>query len=370
MRILFTRFPLESAHGGAENQTLWLAAGLRDRGHEVSFLGSCPVLLQTFSSSGFPAITLDIGQPPVTKFNALSFLWRRTKMQQKLQKAIDAMPKPFDAVFMLSFSEKLLLTSWLRRKGIKVFWIEHDRIGRWMTKNPWLPALKKSAKDAMIICVSELSRRLMIHVGFDEERVIAIPNGVPIAPPTFPRPFSREMRVGCIARFSPEKGIDILIQAVNDLPNITLSIVGTGSEEGYLRTLITQDAERMGTNRIHLLSSVENLDAFYEEIDVLILPSSDHDPFGLVAAEAMMRGIPVIVTDACGIAEYLKNGEDILVAKAGDPRSLSVCIQRLLDPEAKASLGKRGQEAARERFSLATMIDAYEQYLQKEAKTP
>jgi len=46
MNILFTRFSLESAYGGAEVQTLSLMKGLKEKGHEMIFLGSCPVLLE------------------------------------------------------------------------------------------------------------------------------------------------------------------------------------------------------------------------------------------------------------------------------------------------------------------------------------
>ncbi len=84
MRILFTRFPLESIYGGAEMQTLSLMKGLRERGHEVAFLGSCQVLLEKAISYQLSAIRLDIGSPPVTKWGAVSFLWRHNRMRKKL----------------------------------------------------------------------------------------------------------------------------------------------------------------------------------------------------------------------------------------------------------------------------------------------
>ena len=84
MHILFTRFPLESANGGAENQTMWLMEGLRERGHEVSFLGSCDVLLRRTKELRIKNYELRIGAPPVTKCGAISFLWRRKKMQKQL----------------------------------------------------------------------------------------------------------------------------------------------------------------------------------------------------------------------------------------------------------------------------------------------
>src|SRR3989338_938139 len=88
MRILFTRFPLESRFGGAEVQTLALMKGLRARGHDVEFLGSCDVLLREAASYQLSAISLESGPPPVTKWGAISFWWRQWGMKGKLIKAI------------------------------------------------------------------------------------------------------------------------------------------------------------------------------------------------------------------------------------------------------------------------------------------
>lgn len=379
MNILFTRFPLESAHGGAENQTMWLAEGLREKGHSVSFLGSCPVLLQTFSASTFQTQKLDIGSPPVTKWHATSFLWRRKEMQKKLITALDALPERPDAICMLSLSEKVLLTDYAKSKGIKVFWIEHDRIGPWLTMNPWLPAFKKASAHATIVCVSELSKKLYIEIGFDSARVVAILNGVPT--PSSPGPFFRGekggstrleayspftsgeglgVRVGCIARLSPEKGIDVLLHALENIPEVSLDLIGTGPDEGYLRTLIHQDSERMGGERICLRTSVASLDDFYTSIDAFVLPSREHDPFGLVVAEAMMRGVPVIVTDACGIAGYLQDGRDALIVKANEPLALADAIRRILEPNLRKVLGEQGRATARTLFSIETMVEGYD----------
>lgn len=363
-RILFTRFPLESAHGGAENQTTWLAAGLQSRGHAVSFLGSCPALLAMFPAAGLSVTTLEIGPPPVTKFGAFSFLWRKSAMTHEFKKAFESMPQPPDVVFMLSLSEKILLTEWLSSRGVKVFWIEHDRVGRWLSGNPWLASLKTAAKSATIVCVSGLSRQKYLGLGFDPSRIVAIPNGVPI-PENCPsqRASDGTLSVGCVARLSLEKGIDVLIAAAEHLPEVTLRIVGKGPQEGFLRSMMAEDAGRIGLPRIVLQSSVPDLGVFYESIDVLVLPSVDHDPFGLVAAEAMARGIPVIVTDQCGIAGSLADGVDALVVAAGSSAQLASALQRLRDPALRMKFGEAARVTAQARFGLGTMVDAYDTLL-------
>ncbi len=384
MRILFTRFPFESADGGAENQTMWLMEGLRARGHDVAFLGSCSVLLERARELKIESGELNIGLPPVTKWSAISFLWRKKKMQERLIRAVNSLialsSKP-KALVMLSLSEKILLTEWAAKQGVKVFWVEHDSIGKWLTKNPWLPAMRRASKHATIICVSELSRKMYAEMGFDAERVVAIPNGVPARHETSDmRHETSDMRhqssaqqglkshvssltslkIGTIARLSPEKGIDILIQAIADLPEFTLYIIGTGPEEGYLRTLIAKDTERMGTARIHLQNRIDDLHNFFESLDAFVLPSSDHDPFGLVAAEAMARGIPTIVTDACGIAGYLMADEEALIAQANSVASLRLSLVSMLDPAVRQGLSEAGKRAVKQKLSVERMVEAYE----------
>jgi glycosyltransferase involved in cell wall biosynthesis len=358
MRILFTRFPLESAYGGAEIQTLNLMDGLRAAGHEMSFLGTCPTLLSECAKRDIPVSRLDIGEPPVTKWSALSFLWRKRKMKSELRNALQKHGS-IDAVVMLSLSEKILVTEEAARLGVKVLWIEHDRVGPWLTRNPWLPALRKAAVHATTVCVSELSRRLYLDLGWPVKGTIAIPNGIDLArfPPRTQEPKNAVPRIGCIARLSPEKGVDVLIEAAAPLLGAILSIVGQGREEERLRALIR---ERGARDRIGIKPTEPNIPAFYRNLDLFVLPSSDHDPFGLVAAEAMATGVATIITDACGIADELKNGDNAVIVKAGDPEALRTAINDLAKDTAKRTrIADAGKRIAMQKFGLETMVQGY-----------
>lgn len=365
MKILFTRFPLESAFGGAEVQTLSLMDGLITRGHSVAFAGSCPVLLEECRKRGIPAVEWRIGPPPVTKWGAVSFAWRKNAMRAKLVGLLDQF-HDLDAIAMLSLSEKLLLTDAATEKGIKVVWIEHDTVGRWLTQNPWLALLLEKSAKATTVGVSEMSRRMYVEMGWNEKKTVAIPNGVvgslgdggigstqehnPIAPsPHLP------LHILCVARLSPEKGVDVLLEAITDLPNVTLDIIGDGQSEQDLKTL----AKPLG-ERVRFLGRRNDVRSLYAEYDALVLPSREHDPFGLVAAEAMMAGIPTVVTDACGVADYLTNGKDALIARADDADSLNRAVGVLADANARERIAEEGKKTAEERFSAERMIIDYE----------
>lgn len=362
MHILFTRFPLESAYGGAEVQTLSLMRGLRARGHAVTFVGSCPVIGGHGKEKGIACTALEIGPPPVTKWGAVSFIWRAPLMRRKLTSVLGQFADA-RAIFMLSLSEKLLATEWAVSRGLRVFWIEHDHVGPWLGQNPWLPRLRRLSRQAVTVVVSDLSRDTYVRLGWRPEDIRVIPNGIDLrrfekTEPNTDRPAA--LRIGCVARLSEEKGVDLLVQAVLDLPGVSLDIIGVGWQEEFLRSIIDKAG---AAKRIRLLPTTRDLGAFYASLDLCVLPSREHDPFGLVAAEAMGMGLATVVTDACGIALSLRDGVDALVVPANDAAALRAAIDRLRDPVFRRALGEAGAKTAKEKFSLETMVDQYEALL-------
>ena len=371
MKILFTRFPLESAYGGAEVQTLSLMRGLIENGHEVSFLGSCPTLLSKCKELGIKNVELRIGKPPVTKWGVVNFSWRRVGMRRKLLREVSrCFETPLDklgapqhdvAIFMLSLTEKLLLTDWAVAQGMKVFWIEHDRLGRWLKKNPWLPKLKALSKKVTTIVVSDLSRDLYMELGWGAENIVSIPNGIDIEKFSAGKEHTvskEKFRIGCIARITQDKGIHILLDAIVFHPTVHLTIIGKGRDEKKLRRVILQNNLQ---DRVVILPKV-NVTDFYKKIDALVLPSCDHDPFGLVIAEAMASGLPTICTDACGIARHLEK-EESLITRSGDAWSLYCAIDEVMKREKWLTLAKNGPIVAKNKFGLQRMIAEYEALL-------
>jgi glycosyltransferase involved in cell wall biosynthesis len=364
LSILFTRFPYESRFGGAEVHTLGLMKGFSRKGNTIEFLGSCKTLLEKVAENHWPTTELDVGGPPVTKWNALSLLWRKRSMRKKIVDVISK--KNPDVVFMLSLSEKLLATEELVNRGIRVFWIEHDGIGRWLTKNPWLPLLKKMSVYATIIVVSDTNKKLYETMGFDPSRIITIPNGIDmdrLRNEGENKEKDGNFRIGCIARLTFDKGVDVLINAVADIPEASLDIVGTGDEEHFLREIII---DHHLDDRIKIMSRTSHLGNFYRSLDLFVLPARTNDPFGLVAAEAMMLGVPTIVTDQCGIASYLTNGHDALIVPADDTKALQEAIFSLMNNEEKRrNIGLQGQRSAQKKFAMDAMVDAYVHAIEK-----
>lgn len=284
-------------------------------------------------------------------------------MRRDLLQAIDDGKTP-DAVIMLSLSEKIVLTPVLARRACRVFWLEHDRIGRWLKWNPWLPLLWRASRMATTICVSELSKRLYLSLGWSEQHTVAIPNGIDLDRFGAPRNDCKDeksLHIGCVARLTPDKGVDVLIDAMEGLKHAKLSVIGKGPELAHLREL----ADKKNVSAV-FAQKHDDLGAFYRSIDLLVLPSREHDPFGLVAAEAMTIGTPVITTDACGIADYLTN-ESATVVKANNAQALCEAIKSYSDADTRVRIGKAGAKLAREQFGVERMVERYVELLAAKA---
>lgn len=360
MKILFTRFPLESIpNGGAERQVMNLATGLAKRGHAVAFAGSCTALAPAFRAANLPTVDLHVGVPPVSKTGIVAFALKKRLARAALERMLDGFKK-LDVIVMLSLTEKLLLTDIAAARGITVVWIEHDPVGRWLTKNPWLKLLKKQSRLATTVTVSPLSRVQYLEMDWDPKRTTAIPNGIDdawFAKKPAPNKPHETLHVGYVGRLAEEKGVDVLVRAIADVEHATLDIVGDGPEEAALK----KQVHRLGMDhRVRFLGRTNDVAHIYRVIDALVLPSRTIDPFGMVVAEAMAMGVPCLVTDACGIASCLEAARDVLVVERDNIRALVNGIKALQNAEKRASLGTNGARAAKQQFSLSTMVDRYE----------
>jgi glycosyltransferase involved in cell wall biosynthesis len=174
-------------------------------------------------------------------------------------------------------------------------------------------------------------------------------------PPRRQRSWPRDtdgLRVGFLGRFHPKKNLEILLEAVSLTSNVFLRIAGDGSPD--YRAKLHDLANRSGVNdRIEWLGFIaaEQSAAFFESIDVLAMPSA-YECFGRVAAEAMVYGIPTIVTTTTGVAEIVERGRCGIVI-VPDVAALRSAIERLQsDPALIGELSQRALETSERELSL------------------
>lgn len=169
---------------------------------------------------------------------------------------------------------------------------------------------------------------------------LGIPDGAPI--------------VLYVGRIASGKGIEHLLAAVRELPDVHLVLVGPDDRHGAIDQVRAAEA----TGRVHALgATTEPPLHLYPEADVLCLPSAG-ESFGMAAAEAAAAGTPVVLTNRCGIAGFFREGEAIVVPYG--ERELTDALRDVLgDGELRRSLAVGGVAAAR-RMSWERVTDRQE----------
>lgn len=171
---------------------------------------------------------------------------------------------------------------------------------------------------------------------------------------------TRGFLIGYVGRLVPEKGVDLLLEAVAGIGGVWhLAIVGAGPEQERLELL----ARRRGlAGRVSFEGELPStrLPAFYRELDALVLPSCSRpnwvEQFGRVLIEAMACGVPVVGSDCGEIPNVV--GEAGLIFPEGDVALLQDYLMRLMcDPELWASLAQRGRERVLSRFTQAQIAE-------------
>jgi glycosyltransferase involved in cell wall biosynthesis len=192
-----------------------------------------------------------------------------------------------------------------------------------------------------------LPATVTIHCGVKERRDRVVQKGIKI-PLTF----------AFIGRLVTTKGVHILLQAANLLRSrgltFNLKIIGEGPE----RSKLEAQANALGlTDRVSFMGYLpeEGLKEALADVAVVVMPSLNGETFGLVAAENMIQGRSVVVSDIGVLSEVV--GDAGLRFPPGDSEGLAACLQSILeDPELLLELQERARKRALELFKQERMV--------------
>jgi glycosyltransferase involved in cell wall biosynthesis len=173
------------------------------------------------------------------------------------------------------------------------------------------------------------------------------------------------IRVGLVGTFAKWKGHDVFLRALAqvraDVPLrgyvIGDSIYQTdGSQHTVSR--LRKTAFCLGLNgSVGFTGHIADVASALRSLDVVVHASVEPEPFGLVIAEAMACGRPVIVSRAGGAAEIAQAGA--LFHTPGNAEELAERITHLVnEPTLRGALSKAGRSAAEQLFSRRRMVDA------------
>ncbi|MEE3717549.1 glycosyltransferase family 4 protein [Tumidithrix elongata RA019] len=158
------------------------------------------------------------------------------------------------------------------------------------------------------------------------------------------KPLGGRLVLGVYGRFSAQKGIDLLLKAMQDLRDLDVELLigGYGEDEATLRQL----AE--GDRRIQFVGKLANVPEFLETCDVVVIPSR-WEPWGNVLLEAKAAGKPVIVTSVDGLTEQFEDCGLLVGANVEEIKSAIAKVANIhkTSPQTLIDWGDNGRQAVR-----------------------
>ena len=248
--------------------------------------------------------------------------------------------------------------------------IEYNNIWETVERLNDLVVGKQVLKEAKkIIAVSNATRKYVLNLGADPEKVLVLHNGVDLnrfKPAPKLREETRkklgihphEIVILTVRRLVYKNGIDTLIEAakiaIKKNSNIIFLAVGTGPDFNEVKAKIDQ----LGIGKNFKLAgfvSDENLPAYYNAADFFVLPSSSGEGLPLVGLEALSSGLPLVATDVGGIKEVMIKGYGKLVPPR-NPEAMAESIIEFSNLQL-SNLRETLRGIVEKRFSWDTNVD-------------
>jgi glycosyltransferase involved in cell wall biosynthesis len=229
------------------------------------------------------------------------------------------------------------------------------RKSRWL-KWAWIALFERRtiAGAAALHLTSDVELADFMAMGFCTRNIEVIPNAVDVPPvPDVPARNDNSTRpyVLFIGRVNWKKGLDRLIPAMAQVPEVDLLIAGS-DEEGYQPHLETLAEQYRVADRIRFLGEVDG-DAKWSLLRgaTLLALTSYNENFGMVVLEAMAAGCPVLVTPEVGLAAEVRvSGTGVVVS--GEPGAIAAAIAGLLQqPELRRIMGQKGRAVTKSKYS-------------------
>ncbi len=276
-----------------------------------------------------------------------------------------------------------------------IFGIRHIKIFHAMTFAYRLghrPKIMKAYLKALtfgsykVVAVSDTLRKALISGGVKEEKVVTVPNPIPVdalrtfsgeIPPNIRRILDDHNPVLLSAgQFFPKKGQDQLIEALPSMRKIFPDLVcifagktgessGAENTEKYYHSLLTRVDELGLKDAILFAGEVDYLPLLMGRADVYV-QTSWTESFNRAAAEALVCGAPVVAYNAGATGEV--TGLGAILVKPGDKEGLAGAVVELLQhPQLRKQMAVSGAEHVAARFDAAKVAGRFEKLLETES---
>lgn len=236
----------------------------------------------------------------------------------------------------------------------------HDDTQRYINDTEWL--LTYEATE-VIVNSNYMKNELQRLFGLPFDKINVVPNGINLnnfvgieRDYDFRRQYAmdNEKIILYVGRLVYEKGIQHLIAAMpkilSNYNDAKLIIVGKG---GMLDELKAETSNLGLDNKVYFTGYMDSkkIQKMYKCADVAVFPST-YEPFGIVALEAMLAGVPTVVSDIGGLDEIVLHGVDGMKSYAGNANSIADSVTTLLyDHQLAANVSKKAKQKVKEQFN-------------------
>ena len=333
--------------GGVQEHIMGLAEALIDLGHQVS------VISPADDDAPLPDYVVPAGRAVPVPYNgsvarlAFGFLSASRVRRWLKEGGFDVLHVHEPAAPSLS-----LLACWVADGPIVA--TVHTAIPHSRAMHAAEPILQSALeKISGRIAVSEAARTTLVeHFGGD---AVLIPNGVSVRKLEKADPLPGWPGAGGALGFlgrmdEPRKGFAILLRAFEMLaaerPGLRLLVAGHGDADEVLAKTPAWLRER-----IVMLGQVSDADKVrvYHSVDVFCAPNTGGESFGIVLAEAMAAGAPIVASDLDAFRRVLRRGQAGLLFPTGNAAELAAAAGQMLDqPELRAGLSAAASAAVRD----------------------
>lgn len=217
------------------------------------------------------------------------------------------------------------------------------------------------AADAIIVA-SSFARNSFLAKGFPQGKIRLIPYGARIEQGQVPAtPPEDRFRIVFVGLLSIRKGARYLFEAFRKFSHPTKELVIVGQIADEVRPLIAAQHDLNVTFLGHVPNG--DLATIYSSSHVLLFPSVE-DGFGMVMAEAMACGCPVIASTNTGAVDLFTHGQEGFIVPIRDPRAIADYLTLLADdPSLRARMSAASLERVRHLGGWTAYGDAYVAFL-------
>jgi glycosyltransferase involved in cell wall biosynthesis len=334
---------------GGERQVLWLAAGMRERGHRAIVIARDDEELARRASSAGVEVTGLVPHGELDVFAAARLRRAMVRSHANVVHAHTAHAAAIAALACLGTPVKLVVAR---------------RVDFPLRRN--LGTRLKYGRAHAVIAVSRAVAAIVAAGGVAPERIHVVPDGVDLARRVLPAGRDVLASLGIaegaplvvqVAALVPHKDPLTFVRAMRAaearVPGLRALLVG----DGPLQAAVHAEVRRLGLEQTVVLTGFRrDADELLAAARVATLSSAE-EGMGSVLLDAMAFGVPVAATRAGGIPEAVADGETGLLSAPGDVDGLAANVVRLLeDRELAAAVAARAREKVKE-FSVERMVE-------------